>query len=259
MTLDCTNLKPGDKVRLRNGIIDTVMRNDHDCVPIRLEGCAACHYPDGRWHEGKIHDLDIVEILTNPQPEMDTTTPTTLGSYSQLSRILIHPDRSAFIDHQGLGYIKKITINGKQYVPANPSPEPIMDRSPSLSYPLPHQPTLTVSAITNEVVAITCNGKRFTPADSWPEPITDRGPTLEDADSNGHVQRLDEDGDWMRHDWDFVKANPERGWAHTSDWRPTPLDKKALTLRDLKESLATGNDPEPDTIQSAIELLEATS
>ena len=250
MTLDCTNLKPGDKVRLRNGIIDTVMRNDHDCVPIRLEGCAACHYPDGRWHEGKIHDLDIVEILTNPQPEMDTTTFPFSWRY-RLGTL----ELSDFTWREPA----RITVNGKQYVPANPSPEPIMDRSPSLSYPLPHQPTLTVSAITNEVVAITYNGKRFTPADSWPEPITDRGPTLEDADSNGHVQRLDSDGDWMRQDWREVENFPYCGWARTSDWKPTPLDKKALTLRDLKESLATGNDPEPDTIQSAIELLEATS
>ena len=223
MTLDCTNLKPGDKVRLRNGIIDTVMRNDHDCVPIQLEGCATCHYPDGRWHEGEIHDLDIVEILANPRPEMDT-----------------------------------ITINGKQYIPANPSPEPIMDRSPSLSYPLLHKPSFTVSAITNEVVAITYNGKLFTPADSWPEPITDRKPELRDADVDGKVMRLDSDGDWERCSWYSVRKLPLEGWAKTSDWRPTPLDKKALTLRDLKESLAAGNDPEPDTIQSAIELLEAT-
>lgn len=37
MTLDCTNLKPGDKVCLRNGSIDTVYANDKSNIPIQLK------------------------------------------------------------------------------------------------------------------------------------------------------------------------------------------------------------------------------
>lgn len=120
-----------------------------------------------------------------------------------------------------------------------------------------HRLTFTVSPITNEVVAITCNGKRFTPADSWPEPITDRSPTLEDANEVGDVQVLDSDGDWMRCPWDDI-SKPSLGWARTSDWKPRPIDKKTLTLRDLREALRDGESPDHDTLQSAIELLEAT-
>jgi hypothetical protein len=224
--INCTNLKPGDKVRLRNGVIATVERNDrNDRYPINLRSFTAYHRRNGRWLNYQTHPFDIVEILANPQPEMNTNT--FPFSWRDPARI---------------------TVNGKQYTPA---------KDPSLSYPFPHMPTFTVSAMTNEVVAIIYDGKRFTPADSWPEPITDRSPTLQDANKNGEVMRLEDDGDWMRFNWTSVNSNPKRGWAKTSDWKPTPLDKKALTLRDLKEALAAGNDPEPDTIQSAIELLEA--
>jgi hypothetical protein len=243
MTIDCTNLKPGDKVRLRNGDIDIVQRNDHDSVPIKLESEASFHFPDGRWRQGEVNDLDIVEILTNPEPEMDTTT----LPFSWRYRLgTLELSDFTFRDPA------KITINGKQYVPADRfGPTSIIQR-------FPYQHTYIVSATTNKIVAITCNGKRFTPADSWPEPITDRLPTEEDANRNGEVMRLDDDGNWIRYGWEDLREAPACGWAKTSDWKPTPLDKKALTIRDLMEAVRDGKYPDHDTLRSAIELLGAT-
>jgi hypothetical protein len=108
------------------------------------------------------------------------------------------------------------------------------------------------------VTEITYDGRRFTPADAWPEPITDRNPTQEDADENDCVQRLDVDGDWMTFEWTSidVKRSNTVGWARTAKWQPKPLDKKTLTIRDLKAALRDGSEPDDDTIQSAIELLE---
>jgi hypothetical protein len=216
MTIDCTSLKPGDKVRLRNGSIDTVAKNDADSILIRLKNEDDWHYPDGRHLCGIESEFDIVEILTNPKPKMDTTTsPLSWGLRRSTLGSTLELDDFAFEDPT------KIYINGKPYLPAKDS---------SLSYPLPYKHTYTVSATTNEVVAITCNGKRFTPADSWPEPITNRQPTKEDADENGLVQELDSDGDWVRYLWDRV-SKPDLGWARTSDWKPRPIDKDVITLK----------------------------
>jgi hypothetical protein len=131
----------------------------------------------------------------------------------------------------------KIAINGKQY----------------------YQHAYAVSTTTNEVVAITYNNKRFTLADSWPEPITDRLPTKEDGDDNGLIQYL-EDGSWSTRVWvgGSYCLPAGAGWAHTPNWKPTPIDKKTLTIRDLKEAMRDGKYPDHDTLQSAIELLEAT-
>jgi hypothetical protein len=219
MTIDCTNLKPGDKVRLRNGEIDVVAVNDGLSLPIRLEKCSDWYYPNGRRAYTSESEYDIVEILTNPKPEIDTTTFPFSWRY-----------------HLGT------------YVPP---------KDPNLCYPPLHKHTYTVSATTNEVVAITCDGKRFTPADSWPEPITDRLPTEKDANGDGDVQFLDSNGDWLRYPWVSVSKRG-LGWLRTSDWKPCPIDKKTLTIRNLKEAMRYGENPDNDTLQSAIELLEAT-
>jgi hypothetical protein len=226
-------------VRLRNGSIETVvgmtgtptiyLSNGQDCYGSgEYDAYADCE-----------SDLDIVEILANPEPEMDATT----FPFSWRYRLgTLELSDFTFRDPA------KITINGKQYVPA---------RDPNLCHPLPHKHTYTVSPVTNEVVAITYNGKRFTPADSWPELITDRQPTEEDGDGNGLIQMFDSDGDWMRYPWDHLpKTN--LGWAHTPNWKPRPIDKKTLTIRDLKEAMRDGENPDHDTLRSAIELLEAT-
>jgi hypothetical protein len=62
----------------------------------------------------------------------------------------------------------------------------------------------------------------------------------------------------MCRDWDCVKDYRECGRARTSDWKPCPIDKKTLTIRDLKEVMRDGKNPDHDTLQSAIKLLEAT-
>jgi hypothetical protein len=257
VTLDCTNLKPGDKVRLRNGDIDVVQRNDHDSVPIKLGGEIACHFPDGRWHKGEVNDLDIVEILTNPEPEMQISHPR--ASCARLFPVVTHPDGSATIDDRNLSNPAKITINGKQYVPA---------KDPSLCYPIsPITPAyvgigFTLAPITNEVIAITHNGKRFTPANSWPEPITDRDPTEEDGDKKGEVQILNSSGDWKRYAWNgagqHFHPRFNLGWARTSDWKPRPVDKKTFLLQDLKQAREAGIPVSHGALDAAIELLEAT-
>lgn len=154
MTLDCTNLKPGDKVRLRNGTIAPVAINEgSDATEGMLIGVIHSDYvlyfhcPDGKFHHENVdREFDIVEILTNPEPEMNTTT-----------------------------------------------------------FPF-----------------------------SWRYRLG----TLELSDC--------------------ARENPECGWAKTSDWKPRPIDKKTLTLRDLREAMRAGENPDHDTLQSAIELLEAT-
>ena len=154
MTLDCTNLEPGDRVRLRNGDIETVQRNDHDTVPIKLEGRKGCHFPGGRWFGGKVNDFDIVEILAK--------TETTHG-VNQLMDTTTFP----FSWRYRLG-------------------------------------TLELSDLTfRNLAKITVNGEEYTPA------------------------------------------------------KPRPIDKKTLTLRDLREAMRAGESPDHDTLQSAIELLEA--
>jgi hypothetical protein len=251
MTLDCTNLKPGDKVRLRNGDIDIVQLNDHIKLQCRLE----CHYPNGQWLVNRTHEFDIVEIL--PKQRADCIlikTETTYGTDQPIPPTLPRLSwgyRLGTLELSDFTFRDpaKITINGKQYVPA---------KDPNLCHPLPYKCAYTVSATTNEVVAITCDGKRFTPADSWPEPITDRLPTKEDANEDGDVQLLDGDGDWMRHQWDDASKPDPVSWARTSDWKPRPIDKKTLTIRDLMEAVRDGKYPDHDTLQSAIELLEAT-
>ena len=189
-------------MRLRNGSIDTVAENNGLNVPIRLRNFVAWHYPNGRlWWHGIETDSDIVEILTNSKPEMDTTTfPFSWGCH--------------------LG-----TLESSDFTFRDPA-------------------------------KITINDKRFTPADSWPEPITDRLPTEEDANEDGDVQFLDSDGDWIRYPWNTPDI--DLGWARTSDWKPRPIDKKTLTIRDLKEAMRDGENPDHDTLRSAIELLEAT-
>lgn len=252
MTLDCTNLKPGDKVRLRNGEIDIVTENDGLNVPIRLKKHNCWHHLNGRYRYDLKSEDDIVEILTNPEPEMDTTS---LPSIIKSGIVFCKVYSNGTLDLKDYTFRDpaKITINGKEYVPA---------RDPNLCHPLPHKHTYTVSATTNEVVAITCDGKRFTPADSWPEPITNRAPTEEDGDKYGEVQVLDKDGNWKRYCWDEAALNRNvhlsPNWAKTSDWKPRPIDKKTLTLRDLREAMRAGESPDHDTLQSAIELLEAT-
>jgi hypothetical protein len=176
MTIDCTNLKPGDKVRLRNGSIDTVAENDGLNVPIRLEKHIAWYPPNGI-HQGGASEYDIVEILTNPKPEMNTTAPQKV--YGSVS-----------IDYQNLGNPTKITINGIEYVRLDIVSPEVHYRSGSFA--------VVKSAEDETVRAIWHENKRFTPADSWPEPITDRQPTKEDANEDGDVQFLDSDGDWIR-------------------------------------------------------------
>jgi hypothetical protein len=211
MTFDYTNLKPGDEVRLRNGDIETVTSVINNAKGFRVYLTNREYSADlpGHYLESSI---DIVENLTNLEPEMPVTTPK--DSSVQLLPVLIHSDESATINDLNLVSLTKITINGK----------------------------------------------RFTPADSWPEPITDRCPTSEDADENGQVMRLTNDGDWVRSGWDRIKHFPACSifWARTSDWKPRPIDKKTLTIRDLKEAMRVGESPDRDTLQSAIELLEAT-
>ena len=241
MTSDCTNLKPGDKVRLRNGSIDTVAENDGLTLPIRLEKHSGWYCSNGkRWYRNET-EYDLAGILTNPEPEMDTTT----FPFSWRYRLdTLELSDFTFRDPA------KIIINGKQYVPAKDS---------NLCYLLPHKKTYITSATTNEVVAIICNGKRFTPADSWPEPITDRSPTKEDGDNNDLIQYL-EDGSWLTRAWvgGSYCLPTGTGWAHTPNWKPRPIDKKTLTIYDLKKAMRDGEDPDHDTLQSAIELLEAT-
>jgi hypothetical protein len=212
MTIDCTNLKPGDNwCGILTAFLDAIS-----------------------------NEYDIVGIPANQEPEMDATT----FPFSWRYRF-----GTLELSDFTFGDPAKITINGKQYVPA---------KDPSLCHTMPYNHTYTVSAITNEVVAITCNNKRFTPADSWPEPITNRQPTKEDADGNGLIQVLDSDGDWMRRNWHCFIDYRECGWARTSDWDLAQLTKKTLTIRDLKEAMRDGEKPDHDTLKSVIELLEAT-
>jgi hypothetical protein len=59
MTIDCTNLKPGDMVRLRNGSIDTVAQNDRSTIPIRLKKENNWYNPDGSYCIGIETEYDI--------------------------------------------------------------------------------------------------------------------------------------------------------------------------------------------------------
>jgi hypothetical protein len=243
MTIDCTNLKPGDKVRLRDNRTFRVTEDVSDSK-IRLTTFRLHHSRFDGKHLHGCYGCDIVEILTNPEPEMDTTTfPFSWRYHLDILELSDFTFRDP----------AKIIINGKQYVPAKDS---------NLCYLLPHKKTYITSATTNEVVAIICNGKRFTPADSWPEPITDRDPTEEDVDKKGEVQILNSSGDWKRYTWNgagqHFHSRFNLGWARTSDWKPRPIDKKTLTIYDLKKAMRDGEDPDHDTLQSAIELLEAT-
>lgn len=55
----------------------------------------------------------------------------------------------------------------------------------------------------------------------WPKPIT-TPPTKKDADPIGQVAVLDKDGDWMQEEWwaarDMLAEGKITGWAHTQAW-----------------------------------------
>jgi len=243
MTIDCTNLKPGDKVRLRNNDIETVtgivgsntiyLSNGQDC------------YGSGEYdvYEDCENDLDIVEILTNPEPEMDATGTKVISWRYHLGTLELS-------DFPNLDPAR-IAINGKEYVPADSVSPEVHYKSGSF--------TAVKSTDNGELLAVWHNEKRFTPADFWPEPITDRDPTEEDGDDSDLIQYL-EDGLWSTRAWvgGSYCLPAGAGWAHTPNWRPRPIDKKTLTIRDLKEAMRDGENPDRDTLQSAIELLEAT-
>jgi hypothetical protein len=195
--IDIFHLQPGDKVRLRNGDIETVTRNDKDAVPILLSN-GKFYFPGGEYNSNlPSHRLDIVEILAQPET---TYGP---GMFSLTFSIVTTPDKG--------------------------------------------------------VTAIVYGDKRFTPADAWPDAINDRNPTRADGDEACCVLRLDTDGDWMTCEWDSVDVFQCNviGWARTPKWTPQRLDKKSLTLRDLRYALRDGDRPDEDTLRSAIELLEA--
>ena len=70
-------LRPGDKVRLRNGEIATVLVNDGSAMPFQIEtphneaGAVDADRPwlhrSGRYVEVWEHDLDIVEVMESDQ------------------------------------------------------------------------------------------------------------------------------------------------------------------------------------------------
>lgn len=237
MALDCTNLKPGDRVRLRNAEIRTVKENDGTEIPICLD--------DNNWYYGDgtqgydDHPRNIAEVLP---PEPPSFLPSDRPIYNTLHL------------KQGMlripsGHPMAIELNGKRYVPAD---------SPSLY--AGENFTVHMDPSGQIIKAMTIGDQHFTPADAWPDPITDRSPTKEDADPDGNVQRLDSDGDWMRVDWD-CSGLCEYGWARTSDWKPkpTPAHTREEVLDILRDNAAAERNICDDLLDSIITHLEAAN
>jgi hypothetical protein len=130
MTLDITHLKPGDKVRLRNGDIKEVTENDSSDLPLCLQG-GDWYYPGGNYYDNnKENELDIIEILPTPTPKRNlrdlwVKTETAYGSN------LINPIPPISYIHHPTKRLNGIRYQGQLFTPADAWPEPIKDRAPT--------------------------------------------------------------------------------------------------------------------------------
>jgi hypothetical protein len=121
MTLDLSTLKPGDKVRLRNGEIRTVLKVDKNdrFLPVQISNGrgAVWYYQGGGYYEGEDcpDALDIVDIDPELEP-MNESTPANLP-FKVYSKA-------------GEGVVM-IEYEGKDFTPADAWPEPITDRKPT--------------------------------------------------------------------------------------------------------------------------------
>jgi hypothetical protein len=261
MTLDLSSLKPGDKVRLRNGEIRTVTKIDKsdEFLPIQLatgNGLLHWYYADGKYYDDCDDPRDIEDIIEfGPEPE-PMPTPSSVHN------------RVVTLDHDFFGFEHPdaINCNGKRYVPAD---------SPSL---FTGAPFALITRPGEGIIGIRYgeDDKLFTPADAWPEPIRDREPTEEDADPCGAVQWLVDEG-WILDDWNIDRTECDgwhQGWQHTSLWKPKPKpaysreellellrDSKAAAAAmgtDLRECVINEEAPDVDLLNSIITHLEAT-
>lgn len=258
MTLDCTNLKPGDRVRLRNGEIRTVQENDGTSMPIFLGDSHGWNYANGSYTgDGEEDERDIIEILP-PEPPTDCTSrDQAMARARQITENLRkHMEStpgtrvlSVTHDLKGFEHPDVIDCNGKRYVPLD---------SQSFSFGAP--PFTIITHPEKGVVALRYDGIKYTPADAWPEPITDRAPTKDDADPDGNVQCLTGHGDWSRFPWDAAACRTAKGWARTSGWKPkpTPAHTREEVLDILRDNAAAERSIGADLLASIIDHLEAS-
>jgi hypothetical protein len=101
MTIDVSSLKVGDKVRLRSGLIRTVIAVDKDdeFLPIKLdsEGTSVWYFAEGKNYGDRDSELDIIDT----EPELD--------------------DEPAV----------RIFHEGTEFTPVDAWPKPITDRKPT--------------------------------------------------------------------------------------------------------------------------------
>ena len=116
MTIDLSNLKVGDKVRLRNGAIRTVIAVDKSdqYLPIKLDcrNTYPWYFADGKYNEYSESDLDIIDT----EPDLD----------DEVYKL----PTPHFVITPGKGVVR-IKYAGKEFTPADAWPEPITDRAPT--------------------------------------------------------------------------------------------------------------------------------